>query len=270
MKHLVLDKGRLVVVHFQGKMLVPASVPLVLLHGFCEDASLWEGLCSLLPDIPMLAIDLPGFGGSDLPQSPNMAAYAAAVLAVLDSLEIERCVLVGHSLGGYVALEFASCYGHRIAGLGLFHSHPFPDDDARKDARLRGIETLRSGKRDLYVAQLFPNLFAPAFAQAHPETVQAMVEKGKKQPAEGIMAALQAMMAREDRQETLKNMPCPVLFILGTEDGLVPVEQAMKAALLTDMAQVELLEQVGHMGMFEATEKSAGALRVFWAANKGN
>jgi len=270
MKQFVLDKGRQIAVHFHQNLVgqKPASptgfsVPLVLLHGFCEDSSLWDGLIPLLPDIPILSIDLPGFGESDLPQAPDMAAYSTAVKAVLDALQVERCVLVGHSLGGYVALEFAARFGDGLAGLGLFHSHPFPDDDARKNARMRGIEMLRSGKRDLYVAQLFPNLFAPAYAQAHPEIVQAMIEKGKQQPAEGIVGALQAMMGRADHQETLKNVRCPVLFLLGSADGLVPVDQALKAAMLPDMAQVEVLDGVRHMGMFEAEGMSAGALLNF-------
>ncbi len=264
MKHLVLDKGRRLAVHFQGKKMKAPSIPLVLLHGFCEDASLWDGLLPALSDIPILAIDLPGFGGSDLPLSPDMAAYAAAVLAALDALEIERCILAGHSLGGYVALEFVASHAQRLAGLGLIHSHPFPDDEARKTARMRGIDMLRSGKRDLYVSQLFPNLFAPTFAQAQPGTVQAMIEKGKQQPVEGIVAALQAMMDRDDHQETLKNVPCPVLFILGAEDGLVPVAQGLKAALLPDMAQVEVLDGVGHMGMFEAPGATAQAMLQFY------
>ena len=111
-----------------------------------------------------------------------------------------QCVLVGHSLGGYVALEFAATRRHSLAGLGLFHSHPFPDNEARIAIRKRGIEMLRSGKRDLYVAQLFPNLFAPAFSLKHPDVVNAMIARGKEQPAEGIIAALEAMIWRVDHQ----------------------------------------------------------------------
>ncbi len=267
MKQLVLDKDRQVAVHFNQNLvgLGPAnfSVPLVLLHGFCEDSSLWDGLIPLLSGIPILVIDLPGFGESDLPKTADMAAYSSAVLAALDAFNIQHCVLVGHSLGGYVALEFAARHGDRLAGLGLFHSHPFPDDEARKNARMRGIEMLRAGKRDLYVSQLFPNLFAPTFAQAHPEVVQAMIEKGKQQPVEGIIGALQAMMGRADTQETLKKCTCPVLFFLGAEDGIVPVDQALKAAMLPDIAQVEVLDGIGHMGMFEAGGRSTDALLDF-------
>ena len=264
MKQILLDKGQRVAAHlgaFSGKK---GAVPLVLLHGFCEDSSLWNGMTVALGDIPVLAIDLPGFGQSDLPEHPDMPTYAAAVCAVLDALEIEKCVLVGHSLGGYVALEFAAQAGERLAGLGLFHSHPFPDNEERKLARLRGIEMLQSGKRDLYVAQLFPNLFSPAFAAARPEVVSALIATGKTQSAAGIAAALTAMMNRADQQSTLAEASCPVLFLLGEEDNLVPVAQAWQMAVLPASASVEIMPGVAHMGMFEAPEKSAEALRLFW------
>lgn len=265
MNHLIFDQNRRVAVHFSGKKCAPADVPLVLLHGFCEDASLWTGLSAALADLPVVAIDLPGFGQSDLPAEPTMEAYATAVHSALDALGIARCVLVGHSLGGYVALEFAARWPDRLAGMGLFHSHPFPDNEERKTARMRGVEMVRSGKRDLYVAQLFPNLFAPAFAQAHPETVQALITTGRRQPEEGIASALLAMKSRADHQETLKAAGCPVLLLLGTEDGLVPIDQAWQAALLPDLACIELLPGVAHMGMYEAPAQSAAVLRKFYA-----
>lgn len=264
MKHILLASGAQVAVYFQGKTVQPNIVPYVLLHGFCEDASLWDPLLPYLQDISMLTLDLPGFGQSDLPAQSDMAAYADAVAAVLDQLEIPRCILVGHSLGGYVALEFGAQRGERLAGLGLFHSHPFTDSEERKTARDRGIETLRAGKRDLYVTQLFPNLFAPAFATAHPEVVAALISTGKKQSAEGIIAALEAMKSRRDHQQTLKKLGCPALFLLGSDDALIPLEQGWQAALLPGSVSVEILDGVGHMGMYEDAEKSAAVLKSFY------
>jgi pimeloyl-ACP methyl ester carboxylesterase len=267
MKHILLANGNRVAVYFSGNHNATDTVPLVLLHGFCEDSSLWDTLLPHLPGIPVVAIDLPGFGQSDLLLSPDMASYAQAVVEVLDALDLQRCVLVGHSLGGYVALAFAAHWGDKLAGMGLFHSHPFPDNEERKMARMRGVEMLRSGKRDLYVAQLFPNLFSPAFVQAHPEVLGLLIAKGKKQDPEGIAAGLLAMRSREDRQETLKKIACPVLFLLGAEDALVPIDQAWKAAMLPAVALVEILPGVAHMGMFEATIPSAEAIKLFYKSN---
>jgi pimeloyl-ACP methyl ester carboxylesterase len=239
--------------------------PLVLLHGFCEDSSVWKALIPFLADTPLLCIDLPGFGKSGQPDASAMEAYASAVRTVLDHTDTERCVLVGHSMGGYVALEFASRWPERLAGLGLFHSHPFTDLEERKAARRRGIETVMAGKRDLYVSQLFPGLFAPEYLLQHPDIIQHLTAQGKKQPPDGIVNALRAMLDRRDHQKTLTQLGCPALFILGKKDGLIPYEQGLQASLLPAVSQVHLLGEVGHMGMWENTAVCASVLHSFLA-----
>jgi pimeloyl-ACP methyl ester carboxylesterase len=254
-------EGRRVAYKLEG---ATDGLPLVLLHGFCEDHSIWDPSLPHLHAIRLLRLDIPGFGHSDLPEAPSMHVYADAVRAVLDDLSIEQCVLVGHSMGGYIALEFAEKHPHRLAGLGLFHSHPFEDSAEGKKARLRGIEMLQSGKRDLYVAQLFPGLFAKAFAAAHPVLIQALIEKGKLHSPEGIGAALEGMMARKNHLETLRRLECPAMFLLGSEDAIASPEQVLKAAVLPKIADVHVLPGVGHMAMFEAPQKSAEIVRWFW------
>ena len=264
MKQLFLPGGGRVAIHFSGNDILQDSIPLVLLHGFSEDSSMWEILVPHLKDIPMLAIDLPGFGQSDLPAAPNIERYAQAVIGTLDALQVQRFVLVGHSLGGYVALEIAAHWGDRLAGLGLFHSHPFADDEALKAARMRSVDMLRSGKRDLIVSQLFPRLFSASFASKHPDVLNAMIEQGKKQSAEGLAYGHLAMMSRADHQETLKKVSFPVLFLLGTADDLVPLEKAWQTALLPNISSIEVMEGVAHMGMFEATSQSATVIQSFY------
>lgn len=253
----MFSNGRRIAGRFDG-------FPLVLLHGFCEDASVWEGLIPQMRNLPVICPDLPGFGGSDVPLAADMGAYAEALLAVLNEFSVEKCVLVGHSMGGYAALEFAEKHPERLAGLGLFHSHPFEDSPERKEVRRRGVEMVESGKRDLYVSQLFPGLFAEAFLKTSPQVVEALISNGKKQSPEGIAAALKSMMARKNHVATLRSIACPMLFLLGSEDAIVSPEQGLQAAVLPSVADVQILEGAGHMGMFEATEKTAQILRGFW------
>ncbi|HRI61537.1 MAG TPA: alpha/beta hydrolase, partial [Saprospiraceae bacterium] len=152
----------------------------------------------------------------------------------------------------------------RLAGLGLFHSHPFEDTPERKEARRRGIEMLQSGKRDLYVAQLFPGLFTEAFAKANPQMIAALIGQGKRHSAEGIAAALESMITRKNHTETLRRIACPVLFLLGALDAVVPPEQGLQAAVLPDIAEVHILQGIAHMGMFEAPENCVEIVRGFW------
>jgi pimeloyl-ACP methyl ester carboxylesterase len=265
MKRIQTSSCGTLALHFYGIQPEAGTTPLVLIHGFCEDSSVWKGILPGLSDLPVIAADLPGFGESDLPSAATVAYYAEAVIQALDTIGITRFYLLGHSLGGYVALEILAGYGSRLAGMGLVHSHPLADSAERLDARRRGIELLQSGRKDLYVSQLFPGLFAPAYAQAHPETVQTLIENGRRQSAEGIIAALEAMMRRKDHRETLRTAPCPVLFIAGTEDTLIPAEVTWNSALLPDIARVEMLPGVGHMGMYEAPEAVIAAVKAFMA-----
>ena len=262
MKNTLLANGRRI--DFYSAGLQPGRLPLLLLHGFCEESSVWDSLLPLLPDIPVVRIDLPGFGGSDLPLTPGMDAYAAAVCAVLNELNIQRCVLCGHSMGGYTALAFARNYPERLAGFSLLHSHPYEDTPAQIENRRRGIELLQAGKKDQYVAQLFPGLFTPEFVAEQPQIVESLIQKGRQLNTEGIIAGLQGMLERNNQLETLKTSSCPVQFILGDQDTLNPLERALAAAALPDTADIRVLPGVAHMGMFEAREETARAVGEFW------
>lgn len=261
MKHTLLSNGRRIAYRSDG---TTGGLPLVLIHGFCEDATVWDNFIPSLKKIQVVRVDLPGFGGSDLPLAPGMEVYADAVCAVLNDLSIKTCVLIGHSMGGYTALAFAEKYPERLAGLGLFHAQPFEDTPERKAGRRRGIEMLQSGKRDLYVAQLFPGLFPESFAKANPQVIDDLITQGKRHSAEGIAAALEGMIARKNHLGTLRGATCPVLFLLGALDTIVLPEQGLQAAVAPDIADVHVLQGVGHMGMFEAPEKCVEIVRGFW------
>lgn len=262
MKNTLLANGRRIAWLASGKDL--PAVPLVLLHGFCEDSALWAPVLPQLRGIPTVRIDLPGFGASQAPLASGMAVYADAVCAVLNELGIDRCVLIGHSMGGYAALEFARQHPERLAGLGLMHSHPYEDTPERKENRRRGIAMVQARKKHLYVAQLFPGLFAPAFAQAHPEVVERLIRNGRRQSVAGIATALQSMIDRADHTDTLRRMPCPALFLLGELDSIIPPAQGLAAAALPPVADVHLLPGIGHMGMFEIPGRSAEIISNFW------
>lgn len=236
------------------------TTALVLLHGFCEDSSVWDKMWPLLDGIPVIRMDLPGFGASDLAAHPGTDVYADSIFNALQLLGVQKCMLVGHSLGGYIALEYMNRHPEHLSAVSLFHSHPYPDNEERIIVRRRGIEMLRQGKRDLYVSQLFPGLFAPTFAAEHPEIIQKMIEMGKKQHPEGIIAALETMISRPAFLQTLEQASCPVQFLLGSADALIPLDGALRAAALPAVCDLHIIPGVGHMGMWEAPEVCAGFL----------
>lgn len=255
------------VIEFQGRRvayeLEGSGSAVVLLHGFCEDHRVWEGLLPYLEGFRVLRVDLPGFGDSDPPAEPSLEALAASVSAILEREGISRCALVGHSMGGYVSLALAAERLEMLKGLCLFHSHPFPDSAEKKAARDKGIEFVRSNGVAPYVQGLIPQLFAHNREGGYPEAVNRLIQQASAFSAEGVIAALKAMRDRPDRSQVLAKLPCPILFIIGKEDAAVPLEQSLAMAPLPDEAEILLLEDVGHMGMFEAPERTGSALRRF-------
>jgi pimeloyl-ACP methyl ester carboxylesterase len=244
---------------------IPQGIPpLVLLHGFCEDSSIWDEWLPTSLGLSVIRIDLPGFGQSDLLKESGIDGYAQAVKVVLDHEKIKKCILVGHSMGGYTALAFAAFFPEYLCGLGLFHSHPLEDTMEQKENRNRGIEMIRSGKKDLYVAQLFPKLFEDTFEKEHPDEVLRVIRKGQEQSAEGIIQALESMKNRPNRINVLAEATFPVLLLLGKNDVLIPYLKVLGIAAIMRETEVQLPDGVAHMGMFESVEATSNIVKRFW------
>ncbi len=239
------------------------QTPVVLLHGFCEDSRMWAEWMPFLPDRPYVCIDLPGFGQSDPVVPVSMEYMADAVAAVLDQLKLGPCLLVGHSMGGYVALAFAERYPDRLAGLCMFHSHPFADTAERKEARLKSVSFIEQNGHILYVRQMIPQLFAYDYSKGYPAEVNRLIYHASQYAPEAITAALHAMRNRPDRAGVLRDLSCPVLLLIGKLDTAVPFQQSLEMTELPRQASVEIFPTVGHMGMFTAVRETARAFRDF-------
>ncbi|RMG85516.1 MAG: alpha/beta hydrolase [Bacteroidetes bacterium] len=238
------------------------DMALIFIHGFCEDSRMWDDFATAFR-APNVRVDLPGFGGSEVPDVHTIEYMAEAVGAILDHLRIEKCLVVGHSMGGYVSLELARHHPEKMAGLCLFHSHPFADDSDKKQSRDKGIEFIRNHGHVLYVRQLIPKLFAFDFNKGYPFAVNKLIYNATQLAPEGIIAALEAMRDRPDRADVLRNLPCPVQFIIGKKDAAVPYETSLRQTLLPDLSDIRIFADIGHMGMFEATARTTLALDQF-------
>jgi pimeloyl-ACP methyl ester carboxylesterase len=241
-----------------------AGSALVFLHGFCEDARIWDDFAAPFGEkYRIICIDLPGFGRSPAAPGISIAGMAEAVKGTLDELKISEMTLIGHSMGGYVALEYASRWPENLRALGLFHSQPYADSEEKKEARLKSADFVRRHGSLPFVAQLIPGLFAPAFARENPAIVQELVQRAAAYDPEGIAAALEAMRNRSDLSAILQNAIFPVLFLIGTEDQAIPAELSKRQTTLPPVASIHYLPGVGHMGMLEAREATQNILDAF-------
>lgn len=237
----------------------------VLLHGYLESMYVWDDFVPLIyKRCRVLTLDLPGHGISQVEgEVHTMEFLADTVAAALDTLGIGRCTVVGHSMGGYVALALCERHPERLDGVVLLSSTPDPDSEAKRADREREIALVLSGKKEL-LSRVAPGAgFAPQNRVRCADAVEDLAEQVMVTEDDGIAALLRGMMQRPDRNEMLRRSTVRQLFIFGRCDGYIPVERAEAIAAAHPQAQVVWLEQSGHMGFIEEPEKTAAALLDF-------
>jgi pimeloyl-ACP methyl ester carboxylesterase len=242
-----------------------AENTLVFLHGFCESKELWNELISKLAEkFHCVALDLPGYGENLKPvEDYSIEAMAEAVHVELKKLHIKKCILVGHSLGGYVSLAFAEKFPKMLQGVCLFHSSALADTEEKKEARNKTIEFVKKHGVDLFMQSFVAPLFAPENRERCKKDIEKLIKIGKATPKESIVKTLQAMRDRKERLQILKEAAFPLLFISGKEDGAVPLETTLEQCHLPNNSTTVFLGGTGHMGMFERPYETRKAVEKF-------
>lgn len=200
----------------------------VLLHGYLESMLVWDDFVPYLyKQVRVITLDLPGHGISVVKGPVHTMEYLADVVKdTLDALGIARCTLVGHSMGGYVALAFCEKYPERLDGVVLLSSTPDADTDEKKENRLREIKLVEAGKKDA-LARVAPEAgFAPENRPRMRDEIEDLVEQVFVTEDEGIAALLRGMIERPDRNEMLRRSAVRQFFIFGKHDGYIPLEKA--------------------------------------------
>ena len=240
--------------------------PLVFIHGFCEDGRMWDDFSLKFSDYQVITMDLPGFGKTDLVPDLTISKMADTIKAVLDKCRISECVLIGHSMGGYVMMDFVHRFSKdfNLKGIVMFHSHPFKDSKKKKTKRVQVSNYIDQHGVAIFVHQFLPSLFA-GFFNSNRFTVQKMTFRASQYTKEALIASLNAMRNRSDHSKTLENIECPVLFINGMKDELIPKALSLEQTTLPNIADIHNLEDVGHVGMFEAPRRTSSFIREFLA-----
>lgn len=196
---------------------------IVLLHGFCGSAYSWHKVCPHLGDRYRLIIpQLLAMGeDGDRQADWSIEAMADAVAQLTAHLELEKVVLLGHSMGGYVALAFADQYRDRVAGLGLIHSSALPDSEEKKRKRHQDIALIESHGVEAYVQRLIPRMLADPDCEERADDLPMLVREGGQASVEQLIGMVRAMIERPDRSRVLTEADYPVLLVAGSEDQIV-------------------------------------------------
>jgi pimeloyl-ACP methyl ester carboxylesterase len=242
------------------------GMPVVLIHGLAEDHSIWdETAAELSSDYRLIIPDLPGSGFSELSELLSIDSMAEACKAILDKEDLGLCVLIGHSMGGYVALALAEKFPDMVMGLGLFHSTAYADDEDKIASRKKNISFILKHGTAAFMQQATPTLFSSKSKEERPEMISYLINKYSDFKDESLVAYQQAMIRRPDRSAVLENIVKPVLFIIGKEDKAIPFDLSMRQSHLPAVSFIDVLEHSGHMGMMEEFEESLEILKMFLA-----
>ena len=222
----------------------------VLLHGFLESSTIWKDLASKISKSHrVVSIDLLGHGKTGcLGYIHTMEQMAEAVEGVLCHLKIKEATLIGHSMGGYVALAFAEIYPEKVNGLCLMNSTAMDDSPEKKENRDRAIEALKQNHKT-FIRMSIANLFRPKNRIIFSKEILNLKNEALQFPLQGIIAALEGMKIRKNRVELFRNATYKKLMIIGLNDPALQYSTLINQTKDSDVDVVELPD--GHMSFIE-------------------
>ncbi|MRX39511.1 alpha/beta fold hydrolase [Flavobacterium sp. LC2016-23] len=236
---------------------------IVLLHGFLENKKMWQEYVALFSkEYRVVTIDLLGHGESDsLGYVHSMEDNANAVNEVLEHLKIEKAIVAGHSMGGYVALALAELHPERIKKLVLLNSTAKEDSAEKKLNRTRAIKAVKQNYVT-FVSLAVANLFSEDNRTRLAEEIEKTKAQALKTPLQGIVASLEGMKIRKDREALLRENLFPVLLVLGKKDPVLNYEET--ATQIEDTTAVLVSFDDGHMSHIENKEELKVVLADFF------
>jgi pimeloyl-ACP methyl ester carboxylesterase len=241
------------------------GVPVVLLHGFPLSSEMWTPIRTAVEQAARLITpDLRGFGGSDKPQGDyGMETLAGDVLRLADRIRVERFVLGGHSMGGYVALRLAAAHAERLTGLILIDTRASADTPEGKVRRTIAIERIRRGEAAAFLDEFIPNLLGESTRGRAPRLATELRALAAEVPDHVLAGCLAGMRDRPDSVQVLSGLDLPALVITGQEDALAPPEVAHQMAAALPRGRLALVPLAGHTPSVERPIPTAEAILAF-------
>jgi YbgC/YbaW family acyl-CoA thioester hydrolase len=226
---------------------------LLLLHGFPLDRSIWKHQVATLSGWRRIAPDLRGLGLSDAPKGAyTMAAYADDLMKLLDRLRVQKAVIAGMSMGGYVAFELLRRYRDRVAGLILCDTKAEADTEDGKKGRDEMAALAESKGNEAVAERMLPRLLGRTTQQTQPQLVRQVKDMIVRAAVPGVAGALRAMRDRPDSTPLLATIDVPTLVVVGQEDELTPPAVAKVMTKAIPSAAMTTIAGAGHVTPLEA------------------
>lgn len=227
---------------------------IVLIHGFLENSTMWKDIIPILiKKHRVITIDLLGHGKTEnIGYIHTMKDQAKMIKSVLNHLKLRKYYLIGHSLGGYIALAFTELYLDNLKGICLMNSTALSDNLERKLNRERAIKMVKRNKTS-FIKMAIPNLFTQESIKTHSKEIELIKQEALKTSTQGVIASLEGMKIRKDRTEILKNKDLKKMLIIGKKDPLLNQQELHQQVKNTNTTVVEFSN--GHMSHIENREE---------------
>ena len=241
--------------------------PVVFLHGFPLDRRIWDAQAATLSDHhSVLAPDLRGFGQSRRSDPFTIESLADDTRLFLQQLAATPCVLAGLSMGGYVALAYASKYPEDLRGLILVDTKAEADTPQAKEGRAKMMELARTSGAKAVAEEMLPKMLSAGTQQDRPDVVKTLRAMMSDSSPQAIEYALAAMRDRPDRTAELPAIKVPTLIIVGETDAITPPAMAEKMHKAIPGSRLEVIRGAGHMAPLEQPDQVNRAIERFMAS----
>lgn len=229
-----------------------ASV-IIFIHGFPLNKSMWDEQVEVFTkDYRVIVYDIRGFGNSDAgTEDFTIELFVCDLLELMDLLKIEKAVLCGLSMGGYIALNAIENFPKRFDALILCDTNCIADSSATIEKRLMSIKSIRKNGLDQYVEESLNVLFAPESFVTNKEKIAAVKEMIMKTSLETLFSTLLALTRRKETCTRLSDIHIPVLIVVGKEDQITPPEAAKLMKKKIQRATLNIIEHAGHLSNIE-------------------
>ena len=240
--------------------------PVLLLHSYWGSLLLFDEMAGELSKTrKVIRIDLPGHGNSATPPPGyRFDSFAVVLNELLQRLNIAgKISIIGHSMGGYVAMAFAERFPERMESLILMHSPVRRADDQSIKSRNREADLLRKGKEELLLQVTVPSNFASGQDGNMAKTLAMVMQTSKQVTLDGALRSIEAMNHRNNYLKFLQNQTFPVFIIVGKHDKVYDAEGQLEDGFKIPCAEILFLEHSGHMGFLEESIKVLSRLKQF-------
>jgi 3-oxoadipate enol-lactonase len=236
--------------------------PVLWIHGFPLAAGMYEKQLAI-DGVRHLTFDLPGFGQSPAAEISTVDDYARLALEVLDAAGIDRAIVAGFSMGGYIALALARLAPERLRGLILIDTRETADTEEARKGRYATIEKVKAEGTASVVDSMLPKMLTPGAPETMRDRVREMMSSAS---ADGVAGALRAMAERPDSSELLPRIDVPTLIVVGEEDPITPPADAERMARAIPNATLVRLARAAHLSNYERAEEFNEAVREYVSA----